>query len=154
MHWIGQKFVWATFLARIARWFIFNPKIQIWVNFGGPWNGKYWYTYVMTIWYQYWYIIWPFGNLVVFPTFWYIVSRKNWQLCFGRWFFEAIGRFFSQKHLVTLSMSFTLRPRGSRFYESGLNLKSAKMHNTNFKWFRSCWHFMYLARFRGYSFQN
>jgi hypothetical protein len=28
---------------RVARWFIFKPKILIWVNFGGPWNGKYWY---------------------------------------------------------------------------------------------------------------
>jgi hypothetical protein len=28
---------------RVARWYIFKPKIPIWVNFGGPWNGKYWY---------------------------------------------------------------------------------------------------------------
>jgi hypothetical protein len=26
--------------ARVARWFIFEPKIPIWVNFGGPWIGK------------------------------------------------------------------------------------------------------------------
>jgi hypothetical protein len=29
-----------------------------------------------------WYILWPFGylvaNLVYFPPFWYIESRKNW----------------------------------------------------------------------------
>jgi hypothetical protein len=25
---------------RFARWYIFGPKIPIWVNFGGPWNGK------------------------------------------------------------------------------------------------------------------
>jgi hypothetical protein len=25
---------------RVARWFIFKPKIQIWVKFLGPWNGK------------------------------------------------------------------------------------------------------------------
>jgi hypothetical protein len=29
--------------ARVARWYIFKPKIPIWVNFGGPWNGKGWY---------------------------------------------------------------------------------------------------------------
>jgi hypothetical protein len=29
--------------------FIFEPKIPIWVDFGGPWNGKCWY------------ILWPFG---------------------------------------------------------------------------------------------
>jgi hypothetical protein len=36
---------------RVARWFIFTPKISIWVNFGGPWNGKCWY------------ILRPFGTL-------------------------------------------------------------------------------------------
>jgi hypothetical protein len=25
---------------RVARWFLFKPKIPIWVNFGGPWKGK------------------------------------------------------------------------------------------------------------------
>jgi hypothetical protein len=25
---------------RVARWFIFKPKIPIWVNFGGPYIGK------------------------------------------------------------------------------------------------------------------
>jgi hypothetical protein len=25
---------------RVARWFIFKPKIAIWVNFAGPRNGK------------------------------------------------------------------------------------------------------------------
>jgi hypothetical protein len=24
----------------VARWYVFKPKIPIWVNFGGPWNGK------------------------------------------------------------------------------------------------------------------
>jgi hypothetical protein len=34
---------------RVARWYIFKLKIPIWVNIGGPWNGKGWY------------ILWPFG---------------------------------------------------------------------------------------------
>jgi hypothetical protein len=34
---------------RVARWYIFKPKIPIWVNFGGPWNRKDLY------------ILWPFG---------------------------------------------------------------------------------------------
>jgi hypothetical protein len=29
--------------SRVARWFIFKPKIPFWVNFGGSWNGKCWY---------------------------------------------------------------------------------------------------------------
>jgi hypothetical protein len=34
---------------RVARWYVFKPKIKIWVNFGGPRNEKSWY------------ILWPFG---------------------------------------------------------------------------------------------
>jgi hypothetical protein len=26
--------------ARVARWFVFKPKIQIWVNFGGSCDGR------------------------------------------------------------------------------------------------------------------
>jgi hypothetical protein len=28
-------------LIRVARWFLFEPKIPIWANFGGLWIGKY-----------------------------------------------------------------------------------------------------------------
>jgi hypothetical protein len=28
---------------RVARWFVFKPKNQIWVNFGGSCNGRRWY---------------------------------------------------------------------------------------------------------------
>jgi hypothetical protein len=28
---------------RVARWFVFKPKIQIWVNFGGSCNGICWH---------------------------------------------------------------------------------------------------------------
>jgi hypothetical protein len=51
---------------RVARWFVFKPKIQIWVNFGGSLNGRCWYIlwtlgpfyglllYFMDIWYRLW----------------------------------------------------------------------------------------------------
>jgi hypothetical protein len=47
---------------RVARWFIFKPKIPIWVNFGGPYiDGK---------------ILWPFGifygHLGYLIILWYI----------------------------------------------------------------------------------
>jgi hypothetical protein len=29
--------------SRVARWFVFKPKIQILVNFGGSWIGRWWY---------------------------------------------------------------------------------------------------------------
>jgi hypothetical protein len=29
---------------RVARWYIFKPKMPIWINFGGPGNGRCWYV--------------------------------------------------------------------------------------------------------------
>jgi hypothetical protein len=42
---------------RVARWYIFKPKIPIWLTFGGPWRGKVlgFYNrleYVTAIWYN------------------------------------------------------------------------------------------------------
>jgi hypothetical protein len=52
---------------RVARWYIFKPKIPIWVNFGVPWNGKGWY------------MLWPFGiylgHLVYFWSFGSLVAN-------------------------------------------------------------------------------
>jgi hypothetical protein len=65
--------------SRVARWFVFKPKIPIWVNFGGPRNEKGGYNlWPFGIYYFHlvhfmviWVILWPFG------IFWYIVSRKS-----------------------------------------------------------------------------
>jgi hypothetical protein len=58
---------------RVARWFIFKPKILIWVNFGGPYIEKYWYI-GMAI----WNILRTFGifydPLGKFVFIWYIFS--------------------------------------------------------------------------------
>jgi hypothetical protein len=76
-------------VARVARWFVFKPKIQIWVNFGGSCNGRCWY------------ILWtlgPFyGLLLYFMDIWYS-SRK-----FGI-FFPALV-FSTKKNLATLGVS-------------------------------------------------
>jgi hypothetical protein len=68
--------------SRVARWFFFKPKIAIWVNFGGLWNGKCWYilgpfgifyghlVLCMTVWYS----LWSFG--IFFPI-WYVWTMKN-----------------------------------------------------------------------------
>jgi hypothetical protein len=57
----------ANFRRSAGLWFIFKPKIQIWVNFGGPWNGKYWQ------------ILWSFGifygHLANVVIVWYIFSH-------------------------------------------------------------------------------
>jgi hypothetical protein len=60
-------------LGRVARWHIFKPKIPIWVNFGGSYNGRCWY------------ILWPFdyfkGHLSYFVDFIII-----WYICFPFWY--------------------------------------------------------------------
>jgi hypothetical protein len=67
---------WISAGTKVARWYIFIPKLRIWVDFGGPWNGKCWHIllpigifygnliYFMVIWYNLW-------------SFWYIFP------CFG-----------------------------------------------------------------------
>jgi hypothetical protein len=52
--------------SRVARWFVFKPKLKFWVNFGGSCNGICWYIlwtlgqiyglllYVMDIWCSSW----------------------------------------------------------------------------------------------------
>jgi hypothetical protein len=75
---------------RVARWHIFKPKIQIWVNFGGYCNGRFWYIlwpfgqfsghliYFMAIWYI-------FPHLAYFSLFWFVAQRKIWQPWCERW---------------------------------------------------------------------
>jgi hypothetical protein len=70
--------------ARVARWFVFKPKIQIWVNFGGSCNGRCWYILcTLGPFYGLFYILWTFSivrdNLAYFSPFWYFVPRKIWQ---------------------------------------------------------------------------
>jgi hypothetical protein len=47
-------------MRRVARWHVFKPKIQIWVNFGGPWNEKKLVYYTVI-----WNIIRRFGTFLV-----------------------------------------------------------------------------------------
>jgi hypothetical protein len=82
---------------KVARWYIFKPKLPIWVNFGGSCNGRCLYTlWPFGIFYGhlvYFTAIWstlkPFGifcgHLVFFIAkwyfflLWYFVERKIWQ---------------------------------------------------------------------------
>jgi hypothetical protein len=88
---LKQKQQIAQVAARVARWFLFKPKIPIVVNFVRSRNGRCWHilypfgqfsgqlAYFMAV----WHILWPFGIfspvLVHFFPFWYIVARKIWQ---------------------------------------------------------------------------
>jgi hypothetical protein len=72
---------------RVARWFVFNPKIQFLVNFVGSCNGRCRYILwsLSPIYILAFYILWTFGvvrgNLVYFFLFWYFAPRKIWQPC-------------------------------------------------------------------------
>jgi hypothetical protein len=71
---------------RVARWFVFKPKIQIWVNYGGSCTGRCWY------------ILWTLGPfyslLLYFMDIWY----SSWQ--FGISFPVLV--FCAKKNLATL----------------------------------------------------
>jgi hypothetical protein len=58
---------YAQVLLRVARWFVFKPKIPNWLNFGGSCYGKSLY------------ILWPFGlfygHWKYFMAIWYIFPR-------------------------------------------------------------------------------
>jgi hypothetical protein len=86
VHFVDPPTTLAQLQSRVARWHIFKPKSQIWVNFGGSCNGRCWF------------ILWAFGlfngnlvylmdirhflgSLAYFSPFWYAVRRKIWQPC-------------------------------------------------------------------------
>jgi hypothetical protein len=56
----------------VARWFIFKPKIPIWVIFGGPWTGKCLYIlWLFGIFYGHLGYVMTIGYIVFI---WYILS--------------------------------------------------------------------------------
>jgi hypothetical protein len=61
----------------VARWFIFKPKIPMWIHFGGPWNVKCCYiSWSLGILHGHFLI---YGSLVYFSPFWYVWTKKIWQ---------------------------------------------------------------------------
>jgi hypothetical protein len=71
------------FVCRVARWYIFKPKILICVHFWGPQNGEGWYfTWPFGIYQGYLVFFGPnFWQFNIFFPFWYFVSSKIWQPC-------------------------------------------------------------------------
>jgi hypothetical protein len=72
---------------RVARWFFFEPKIPIWVNFGGSWNRKSLY------------ILWPFG---LFYGHWKCFTDIWSILCSLGEFFPVLVFCCTTKNLATL----------------------------------------------------
>jgi hypothetical protein len=73
---------------RVARWYIFKQKIQIWVNFGGSCNRRYWYMYVY------------FFHLVFFVHLPYFMDIRYISWLFGNFFLLLLC--CSTKNLATL----------------------------------------------------
>jgi hypothetical protein len=74
--------------SRVARWFIFKPKMPIWVNLVGSFKGRCWYILCpFGLSYGHLVFLCPFlcilGSFWYFVLFWYAVSRKIWQPCCG-----------------------------------------------------------------------
>jgi hypothetical protein len=69
--WLCAKYSEPT-MYRVDRWYIFKPKIPIWVNFGGSWNGICWY------------ILWPFS--IFYGRFVYFVTIRYIRWSFGIFF--------------------------------------------------------------------
>jgi hypothetical protein len=62
---------------RVARWFVFKPKIPILVNLGGFCNGKTWYIFrPIGLFYGRWKYF-----MAIWYILWYFVQRKIWQPC-------------------------------------------------------------------------
>jgi hypothetical protein len=86
----GYFYTKVLLLTKVARWFVFESKIQIWVNFGGSCNRTCWH------------ILWtlgPFyGLLLHFMDVWYSL----WK--FG--IFYPVLVFWTKKNLATLLLTF------------------------------------------------
>jgi hypothetical protein len=92
-------FVWKLELyLRVARWYIFKPKIPIWVNFGGPWNGKGWY------------IIWPFG--IHYGHLEYIIKIQHLLGLTGIYILSA-----SYMHQFFLNTDYDFKFRTNKLYK-------------------------------------
>jgi hypothetical protein len=54
----------------VARWYVFKPKIPIWVNFGGPWNEKVVIFYGHLEYFRNEKVVIFYGHLEYFTTIW------------------------------------------------------------------------------------
>jgi hypothetical protein len=86
---------------RVARWYIFKPKLPIWVHFGGPLNRKCWH------------ILWTFGLYYGHFVYFIAVWHTLWSLdicistCFAMLYQVKSGKYFLiKKPFSSLSCSF------------------------------------------------
>jgi hypothetical protein len=84
MHVSAFYYISITLRSRVARWFLFEPNIQIWGNFGGLWNKQCLYIYLFC------------GHSEYFTTIWYTLRE------FGQ--FSTVLVCCTKKNLATLQL--------------------------------------------------
>jgi hypothetical protein len=87
----------------VARWYVFRPKIPVWVNLGRSCNRRCWYClWPICLFYGHLvYILWSFG---IFFPFWFVLPRKIWQPWYTRLFYLFFLRrsvFFENVRIAT-----------------------------------------------------
>jgi hypothetical protein len=107
-------------LNRVARWFVFKPNIQIWVNFGGSCNGRWRHIlwtfgpfyglllYFMDIWY-----IVAGGNLVYFSRFGILHQEKSGNSGFGSCLFKP--RYFVEIMVRAIELITFIRNKSNQY---------------------------------------
>jgi hypothetical protein len=76
---LGRFFSQTNLITSVARWIVFKPKIQIWVNFEGLAMEDDGIFYGLLVRFTVLFIL--YANLVYFSPLWYFVPRKIWQPC-------------------------------------------------------------------------
>jgi hypothetical protein len=78
---VQVNFFSSGILTRVARWYIFKPKIPLWVIFEGFCNAmEDVVSFGLLVYFTAtWYILWPFGIFcaVSFELIWYLFSRSG-----------------------------------------------------------------------------
>jgi hypothetical protein len=102
--------------SRVARWFVFKPKIQSWEKFSRPQIGKCWY------------ILWPYG---IFDGYLGYFVNIRYMLC-------SVGTFFpvlvscTKKNLATLVQAYIfVGSSDKRAFFNGLSCVQEKYVGTN-----------------------
>jgi hypothetical protein len=113
----SKSLTWKLVRCSVARWFVYKPKIQIWVNFEGPYIGKCWY------------ILWSFG--IVYGHLRCFVSIGYILCSFGTFFPVLVS--CTKKNLATLARWTDRRAMSARdIHIYALNFFSLRKISANF----------------------
>jgi hypothetical protein len=101
--------------ARVAGWYIFRPKLAIWVNFGGPCKGRCWYI-LWTFGLFYSHLIFVFyGLLVYFVVFnLFGILKKN------------LATLKQERDVLLTNMQLVLEHRSARFTNAKFSSNGSK----------------------------